>query len=70
MKRNLILILLAIFSLVMVACSSSDNEEGNGESKETDKDGDELLIGGAIMNYAWPWFFRNDGRNGRRSKKL
>lgn len=56
MKRNLILILLAIFSLVMVACSSSDNEEGNGESKETDKDGDELLIGGAIMNYAWPWF--------------
>lgn len=56
MKRNLILILLAIFSLVMVACISSDNEEGNGESKETDKDGDELLIGGAIMNYAWPWF--------------
>ncbi|MBO1002322.1 sugar ABC transporter substrate-binding protein [Pseudogracilibacillus auburnensis] len=56
MKRNLILILLAIFSLVLVACSSSDNKEENGESEKAKKDGDELLIGGAIMNYAWPWF--------------
>jgi len=63
MKNKLILIVSLFLLLSLAACSSADE----GKTEETDKaegtdkteattDGNEILVGGAIMNYAWPWF--------------
>lgn len=49
MKNKLILLLVMSFTLALAAC-------GTPSEKEVQKNEDELLIGGAIMNYAWPWF--------------
>lgn len=49
MKNKLILLLVMSFTLALAAC-------GAPSEKEVQKNEDELLIGGAIMNYAWPWF--------------
>lgn len=55
MKKRFLFVIVAMFALVLAACNSS-NEKENGSKDSEKKDGDELLIGGAIMNYAWPWF--------------
>lgn len=49
MKNKLILLLVMSFTFALAAC-------GAPSEKEVQKNEDELLIGGAIMNYAWPWF--------------
>lgn len=57
MKGKLLLVLMAVFTLILVACSSSNDQDEESDSEdESNESGDELLIGGAIMNYAWPWF--------------
>lgn len=57
LKRFSLFFILSILSLILVSCSSgeSDVQESSTENEDA-SDKDELLIGGAIMNYGWPWF--------------
>lgn len=69
MRKKLLFILIAVFTLLLAACNSSNEEEANHNASADQKEGNELLIGGAIMNYAWPWFLgtiegmKNEGEN-------
>lgn len=55
-----LLLIVATLAIFLVACGGRTSEEkessgkNGGNDDATDKD--ELLIGGAIMNYGWPWF--------------
>jgi len=55
MKRNILLIVMSLLAVVLVACGTSTGQEDENNGDESEKS-DHLKIGGAIMNYAWPWF--------------
>ncbi|MGM8213459.1 sugar ABC transporter substrate-binding protein [Virgibacillus sp. W0430] len=60
-KRFLQIIFMVLVSMFIVACSNGEGEETNSstdneETADATEESDELLIGGAIMNYGWPWF--------------
>jgi len=60
MKNKLILFVSLFLLLSLAACGSSDDKKTEGNDKaegtEATTDDNDILIGGAIMNYAWPWF--------------
>ncbi|MCU6709629.1 sugar ABC transporter substrate-binding protein [Paenibacillus sp. J5C_2022] len=48
-----------LVSTVLAGCSAGGNaNEANGslQNESVTKDGDEMVIGGAIMNLGWPWY--------------
>lgn len=57
MNRSLLIVVMSLVFVLLVACSSTNGQEDTSESNgEGNENSDDLLIGGAIMNYAWPWF--------------
>ncbi|BBI36338.1 sugar ABC transporter substrate-binding protein [Cohnella abietis] len=50
---------MLVLSLVLVGCSNSNKESsssGGDASGSPTSGGDQILIGGAIMNLGWPWY--------------